>query len=390
MNLKKKLSGPLLVVGLASPLMLVNCNGLPIPGGSCDELDTGNFASFTLEGVAPDVTANIKGFVEASFNLNKLTVDLETDLIAVCGELGKAAGMGEEEVKAEPKEGEGATKVCEAVAAKVKGMLSGAGELKVEIGEPSCYVPIDAMVECYKGCGAAVSPGEFEASCEGGEISGTCEAECKGTCTVEAGAECGGSCGGTCEGKCDGKDSKGSCSGKCEGKCSASCKMEGKADCKGSCSGGCSAEIKAPKCSGEFKPPKVDVSCQMNCTAATAAQATCDPPSVKVTLGGEAGADVKGLVTGIEAAVPKIIAIGTGRAKSLVAVGEGLVKQGMGLKDSIAKLTPGLGAVKAGVCIAGALGLAKSAGASMSGSVSASASVSGSFSAGGSAEAGGG
>jgi len=388
MSLKKKLSGPLLVIGLVSPL-LVNCDGLPIPGGSCDELDSGNFATFTLEGVAPDVTANIKGFVEASYNLNKLTVDLETDLIAVCGELGKAAGMGEEELKAEPKEGEGATKVCEAVAAKVKGMLSGAGEINIEIGEPSCYVPIEAMAECFKGCGSPVEPGEFAASCEGGEISGTCEGECKGTCTVEAGGECSGTCEGGCEGKCDGNDSDGgTCAGKCEGKCTSSCKMEAAADCKGNCSGGCSVDIKAPKCSGEFKPPKVSVDCQMTCTAQTAAQATCDPPSVKVTLGGDANADVKGLIKGIETAVPKIIKIGTGRAKALVATGEGLVKQGMGLKDSIAKLTPGVGAIKAGVCIAGALGLAKSAGASMSGSVSASASISGSMSAGGSAEGG--
>ena len=121
------------------------------------------------------------------------------------------------------------------------------------------------------------SNGEAKVSCEGGEISGKCDAECKGNCTVEAGAKCEGSCGGTCEGsceanfagkcdgncngKCDGKDTKGKCAGTCDGKCEGS----GKGSCSGTCKGSCSASApcRAGKvqgtcsggCSVDFKEP---------------------------------------------------------------------------------------------------------------------------------------
>jgi hypothetical protein len=266
LKLWKGVAGSALLLGLASPL-LMNCNGLPgIPGASCDELKTGDFANFKLEGNA-EATAKFKGFLESVFTLDKLAAEMEVGLIASCGELGTAIGMGPAEVKADPAGGEGAKKVCEAVAAKVGGMIKANAEAKlsVEIGEPKCYADIEALTKCFGECGAAISPGEFKAACEGGELAGTCEGDCSGSCSAEAGVQCKGTCSGTCEGKCDGKDSKGNCAGKCDGKCSAGCKLEGGAKCEGTCSGGCSVEIKAPKCTGEFKPPSVSADCQMSC-----------------------------------------------------------------------------------------------------------------------------
>ncbi|MEZ4442463.1 MAG: hypothetical protein R3B72_25445 [Polyangiaceae bacterium] len=383
MSFWKKVSAPLLLIGLASPA-LVNCDALGglVPGMDCPALKDGNFAQLKFEASA-EVNAQLTGFLEAVYSLDQLALEMETNLIASCGELGLAIGMDEASVTAEPSGGEGAKKVCMAVAEKIKGTLSAAGSvsLSVDIGAPSCKADIDALMDCYAGCGAAIDPGEISASCEGGEISGKCSGECKGSCTVEAGAQCGGTCGAKCEGECDGecsaKNEDGSCAGKCDGTCngtcSASCKVEGKADCSGECSGGCSVEMEAPKCSGEFKPPSVSADCQMNCSAKTAAKVQCDPPSVNIKVEGEASADIQALVDGLQVALPKIVNIQIGMGQRLVAQGKALVEAGQALPSIAANA--GLQAVG---CIAGAAEMAVSASASVSVNVEASASVSGS------------
>lgn len=382
MSFWKKVSAPILLAGLASPA-LVNCNGLPgIPGADCPALKDGNFANLQLQGDAA-VQGKLKGFLEAVYSLDKLALEMEATLIASCGELGVAIGMDAAKTKAEPKGGEGAKAVCGAVAGEIKAKLSAnaSAKLSVELGEPKCYVDIDAMTACLGECGAAIEPGKLDASCEGGEISGTCEAECKGSCTVEAGAGCEGECGGSCKGDCEGECSakgadgkcSGSCKGKCKGECTASCKMEGKAQCSGNCSGGCSAEVKAPKCSGEFKPPSVDPSCHMNCTAKTAASAKCDPPTVAIKIEGDAKGELKGLVDGLQVALPKIVNMQIGMGKKLLATCEAIVKGGAEL-PSIAS-SAGLQAV---ACIGMAVQMAAGASASVSVNVEASASVGGS------------
>ena len=371
MTFWKKVSAPVLLAGLAAPA-LINCNGLPIPGADCPALKDGNFAALKLEGSA-EVQGELKGFLEAVYNLDKLAVDMEAGLIASCGELGKAAGVDEASLKAEADGGEGAKKVCLAVADKIKATLSAAGDLSLslELGEPRCEVNIEAMNSCLGECGAAIDPGEFSAACEGGEVSGTCEGECSGTCILEAGAECNGTCEGKCEGKCDGEDSSGSCAGTCEGTCSAACKVEGAASCSGSCSGGCSVDLKAPSCSGTFKPPSVDVDCHANCVAKTAADVKCTPPSLAISVEGEASAEIQGLIDGLQVALPKIVEIQIGMGKRLVDVGQTIVAKGKALPQVAS--SAGLQAIG---CVAMAAEMAISASASISLSVEASASVS--------------
>lgn len=408
LKLWKSVAGPALMLGLAAPV-LVNCNGLPgIPGAECNELQTGDFTNFQLEGNA-EATAKFKGFLEAVFTLDKLAVEMEAGLIASCAELGAELGMGEAELKAEPSGGEGAKKVCEAVAAKVSGTLkaSAGAKLSLDIGEPKCYVDIDAMTECLAGCGAKIDPGGLEASCEGGEIAGSCEGKCEGGCSAEGGVKCTGACEGTCEGKCDGKcegsaggkaeggkaegggggECKGKCDGKCEGTCSASCKMEGEAKCEGTCSGGCDVEMKAPKCTGEFKPPNVDMECHMNCQAKTAASASCDPPSVNIKVEGQASADIEKLVAALQISLPKIVKIQLGTGKRLVGVVEGVVK-GVAELPSVAASLAGMAALKAAACATMAVEMSGAASASINVNVEASASVGGSASGEASGEAG--
>jgi hypothetical protein len=151
--------------------------------------------------------------------------------------------------------------------------------------------------------------------------------------------------------------------------------MKGKADCKGSCSGGCSAEMKAPKCSGEYKPPNVDVQCHANCVAKTAGQVKCSPPGATVKIEGDAKAqaDLKAIADGLQVALPKIKVIAEGMLPRLKATGEVLVQTGKDLPQIASKA--GLQAV---ACIAMAAEMAVSASASVSVNVEASASVSGS------------
>lgn len=389
MRFWKTLSAPMLLVGLMSPV-LVNCDGLAIPGADCAPMKDGNFADLKLSADAA-VNTKLKGFLEAVYNYDKIAVEMEASLIASCKEIGVAAGVDEAKLAAEPKAGEGAKAVCGAAADGVKAKLSAAGSasLSVELGEPKCTVDIEAMNTCLGDCGAAVEPGEFEASCEGGEISGSCEAECSGTCTIEAGANCEGKCGGDCKGKCDGNTSEGGkCEGKCEGECTASCEMEGKAECSGSCSGGCSAEMKAPKCSGDFKPPKVDVQCHGNCMAKTAGSASCTPPSISIKVEGEGGAELEALVKGLEVALPKVVEIQIGTAKSLVATGKVLGTTAAELPAVASGVGMEFAAQAVGcIAMAGDMVVAASGGVSLN--VEASANVSGSVSGGGEGEASG-
>lgn len=409
---------PFAVLAISAPL-LVNCGSLKnLPGpagdladaaGGCDEFAAGNFGSLKAD-------AKAMGFLEASFNFKKLTVDLEADLIASCAELGKAIGADEASLKAEPNDGEGAKKVCGAVSAKIDGILkaSAGAKLDISVEKPECFADIEALNKCYSTCGAAVSPGELSASCKGGEISGSCEGTCEGSCSVEAGAECKGSCsgscsgscdagfsgtcGGNCDGKCDGKNTKGKCAGTCEGKCdakaegscsgscsgtcSASCEVKGQAECKGRCEGGCKGTVKEPKCSGEFEPPKVDLSCQANCSVKTMGEVKCDPPRVVIKTQGQANAELTKLIGALQVSLPKIAAIQLGAAEKLGKAGAGVAAQGEGMVSAAST-----GSAKLLVCLKAAVEANLSAAASVDVNVKASASVS--ASAKGEAKAGG-
>jgi hypothetical protein len=421
-NRWKLFAMPVVMLGLASPL-LVNCGAVPtgaLPGplkdaadaaGGCDEMKTGGFADLKFQGGA-QVEGKIKGFLDASYSLNKVVADMELGLIASCGKLGKDLGLSDAELKADAGGGKGAEKVCGAVSAKLSGVLKANADAKltVQVDPPKCYADIDFMTKCLGDCGSPVTGGKLEASCKGGEISGKCDAECKGQCTVDAGAACTGTCkascsgkcevgfkgtcGGKCDGKCDGKDSKGAacagtcegkcdakaegtCSGTCEGKCSGSCELKAAAKCSGSCTGGCSAEIKAPKCSGDFEPPNVSVECQMQCTAKSAATATCDPPNVRVVASGKANAEATKLIAALQASLPDIVKVQLGSAKKLSGAVQGVSKAGVEVKDVALKAGG-----KAAACVAAGIQASASASASIDVNIKASASVNASASGG--------
>jgi hypothetical protein len=385
----KKASAPLLLASLASPLLL-NCailnQAASVAGAGCPAvtaLETGDFSTVKLQG---DAKGELKGFLEAVYDVKKLSVETETSLIAACGELGKSLGMDEAVLKGEPADGEGAKKVCGGVSEKIKAMVNAAGDAKlvVTVTEPHCNIDIDSMLGCYQACGVTVDPGALEASCEGGEISGQCGGECKGSCTVEGAASCTGECDGNCTGKCDGKpmSEAGVCTGKCEGKCDAACKVTGKANCEGTCSGSCSATVKAPQCSGTFKPPSVDLGCQIGCSSKAYKMLKCQPPRVKVTAESKVKTDLGKLVKALEASLPKIIDIELGMGKRAQAQAEALVAYSAKM-PSLAQA----GGTQGVVCVANGTEVGQKALASLKASVNVSVSVKASASVSGSASA---
>jgi hypothetical protein len=129
-NRWKLISMPVVMLGLASPL-LVNCSG-GIPGvktpgivddlagaaSGCDEMKDGDFAKVTVKG-GGQVEAKIKGFLEAAHGFSKVTLEMQADLIKSCTELGLAVGVPEADLKSEVQDDKAVEKACNAVAAKV-------------------------------------------------------------------------------------------------------------------------------------------------------------------------------------------------------------------------------------------------------------------------------
>ncbi|MBI4702115.1 MAG: hypothetical protein HY744_13355 [Deltaproteobacteria bacterium] len=361
---------------------LPGCNGLAaFPAASCGELGGGDLSVLEIEGQA-EISRRGKAFAAAARELDALALRLEVSLIASCRELGLALDMDAGSVTAAPDGGEGAKDVCEAVADRARGILSANkdAKLSVEILAPKCYADLDAFGRCLGECGSALSRAEIEVSCKGAAILGTCEAECQGACTLPPGAACKGRCNGKCDGSCNGTAAEGKsaskCEGSCEGRCSGTCEVMGQPKCEGRCAGGCSAELKAPKCSGKLKPSKVEPGCLIGCTGRGAASVACDPPGVLVTAGGKLDESVTKLASALETALPKIAEIQLGRARSAQAAAADVVAAGAELQDLVRKLEPGPKALKAGICVADAVGLAGSAWASLGVSVNAGASVS--------------
>ena len=413
------------IAALGGALALVDCGGklpgaapggnngspggLPglsqIPGGSCPADIANASAIYSANfGLDAALEGKVKAALAAGANLQGIAADLETQVATACGNLAKDLGA----TDIEPKDkgpGKRAEAACNA-AAKALGEIKAKakGSLKVEVKAPKCSASVKAMADCAGKCDATVKPGSVKATCEGGEISGKCNAECKGTCTVQAGAKCegtcGGSCSGTCEGtidgkcdgKCDGKESKGkpcagtcdgkcagkanaACSGTCKGECSASCKMETKGKCAGECSGGCSVDFEAPKCSGEVKPPEMSAECKANCDAEVNAKVECEPAHVTVKLEGaaDAAAGTK-LKTALEKDLPALLKVTMGM-KGRVEKAVGNVKVALEGGEAAVK-GGGTGALKVASCFASSLKAQAEASVQINVSIKASASAS--------------
>jgi hypothetical protein len=366
----KLLSAPLVVIGLASPMLSLSSGckkhdpnalspvatsapGVPM---TCEEMRSGEFSGVQFTAAA-DVSARIKALLVGTHTLGLASVQFEKELIAACAELGTAAGVRDADLKAEPDAGKGAEKVCAAASNKTSEVMRKLKEAKVllsvEYDPPRCYVGVEAAQKCLADCGSP-SKVDIRAACTGGDLSGKCSGRCQGTCTMEASdASTSGACRGVCSGKCD-HDFRGKCGGKCDGTCDGSptkgkkkcvgicdgsCSEKGEGVCSGKCDGACSGpwepreqikcaghcggicaggEVAAPQCSGEFSPPGLDSVCQASCGALSALNARCEAPVIRVlSKGGKQNADTQRFLAGVQSAYPKILRLLLGVGKKL-------------------------------------------------------------------------
>jgi hypothetical protein len=424
----QRVGGALIAAAMLASPLLMDCgkkgmSGVPgadkIPGdlpGGCPaniaDAQAVMAANFGLQG---ELEGKVKAALAAGANLQKIAVDLEAEVATACGTLAKDLGADDAALK--PKE-EGPGKKAEAACAAAAKMIGefkakAKGTLKVDVKPPVCSASMSAMADCAGKCDATVKPGEAKVECEGGKISGECSGKCEGECSVQAGAKCEGSCSGeckgecsaeisgkcdgTCEGKCDGKDTKGKCAGTCDGKCkgnaeascsgtckgtcSATCTATAKGSCAGECSGKCDVEMKAPKCSGEVKPPEVSAECKASCQAEVNGKLECRPASVFVKVDGAADVQAAAKLKAVLAKdLPAILKVSIGMKDKV----EGVVGNVKASLEGVQAAVSGGGdaALKVGACFVGSLQAQADAAVSIDVSVKASASASGSASAG--------
>ncbi|MFO0736666.1 MAG: hypothetical protein U0270_12345 [Labilithrix sp.] len=363
--------------------------------------------------------AKLKAGTAAAVSIQGFAAQVDADLKGACTGLAKDLGA-----TGDWKDGKSACEAAIKAMGDVKAKMGAKAAINLVFEPPRCEADMNVMADCAGKCDVKASGGKAKVECEPGKLSGKCDANCEGSCDVQAGAKCdgecsgscdaevSGSCSGKCNGKCDGKDSKGaSCAGKCDGKCEGgtvkgqckgkcggSCQLKASAKCEGTCSGKCSAEMKAPKCTGEVKPPEMSADCKAHCDADVSAKMTCTPAKVGLAITGSADAKAEAqFKAAVEKNFPLIlkVAVGMGeRAAKLAGEIKVVIEGVQGSVEAIAKTsgdakkaTMVAGQITAclGETFKGALGAAGSLKANVDVSVNVKASASASGSAGGSA-----
>lgn len=369
-------------------------------------------ANFGLDG---ELEGKVRASLAASADLQGIAADVEAEVATACGNLAKDLGASDADLT--PKEegpGKKAEAACNAAVKAISEMKAkAAGRLTVSVKPPVCVASVNAMADCAAKCDATLKPGSVKVDCEGGKLSGKCDAKCEGTCDLEAGAKCEGTCGGsckgdctaemsgkcdgTCNGKCDGKNSSAKCAGICEGtckgkvdaqcrgeckgECDATCTVQAHGECKGECSGSCSVEFKEPKCSGEVKPPQMSAECKAHCNASVNAKLECRPAVVTVVA--TASVDVSAaakLKKAFEKDLPALLKVTLGMRGKLESITSNVTASLEGAKSVVT--ASGSAALKVGGCFAESLKAEADASVQIKVSVKASASASASAGAG--------
>lgn len=418
----RTLHWPFLGLVLASPV-LMHCGGMPaisgvpkvpgVPGNCPDVANVDAVANFDWANefqLNAEAATKLKGGITAAINLQELAAQIDGDLKLACGNLAKDLGA-----PGDFADGKSACEAAIKAMGDIKGKLGGKVKLALDVTPPKCGVSLDAMADCAASCDAKLYGGKAEVKCEGGELSGKCDATCQGSCQLEAAATCSGTCqgscdaqfkgtcSGTCDGKCNGKNVNGVCNGTCEGKCdsgasgeckgncSGTCELKAGGTCQGTCSGSCSVAMKEPSCSGEVKAPEMSADCKASCDAKLSGQATCSPAKVKLAIDGAADAEAAArFKAAVEKNLPDILKIAVGMKDRVVGVTasvKGVVEGAEAAVKGAASASP-VAAAALTACVAAPFKGAIDAVASIQASVDVSVQVNASVSASGSASAG--
>lgn len=351
-----------LVTGLASGLA---CDvslptNIPIPASitgaakaaACPEWGSGNVIGASFTGDAA-LNAQISAFVQASIDIERVANQAYANITAACVKMGKDLGVPEDQLQGTSTDS--ASAPCNAVAAKIDGIVKANAAVKVSYQPPRCQMDANFKASCEAECGLEVDPGKVVASCEPAKLSGYCQ----GTCT----GQCEGTCTGECQGECTAKDAQGRCVGECKGTCSGSCDATCHAKCEGT--------WKAPRCEVEVEQSKVKADCSANCEASAKFRASCQPPKLEVTTSAQ-GEAMTTLVATLEANLPALIQAQLRLSKQLAGDIKIVINSGKQLQGQL-----GSAGGKAIACVSSAVGALAQASIKINVSVKASASVSG-------------
>ena len=317
-------------------------------------------------GLDVETAAKLESSLRAAAELRGIAKTIRMELKGTCGALARDLGQNP---------GKTAQSACKAAARGIKQLRAKAGgKFVVDIVPPKCAASAELMGNCAAECDVNVKPGEVKLKCEGGKLSGRCDAKCKGSCHVEAGASCKGrchgectanfkgDCHGECNGKCNGKSTGGamSCDGTCVGSCSAGargtcggsckgeCEIKGSAKCEGTCTGGCSVEMKAPHCTGSVKPPKMSAECKAECDARVSAKLQCTKPRVVARFAGVVDAQAaKTLATALRTHLPGILKVSVGMKNHLVRAAGKVKTVVKGMETTVKAMSQGTGSAGA-------------------------------------------
>lgn len=311
----------------------------------------------------PKVGAKVKAGVMAGSDLTALAASIDADLKTSCSGLAKGLG-GSGDYKSGTEACQGAVKQI----GELKAKIGPNATIAVAVKAPVCSASLDAVADCAGKCDASVKGGKADIKCEGGEVSGICDADCTGKCELSAAATCSGTCTGSCDadfsgtcrgrcaGTCDGKEVDGACTGKCEGscaadangscagKCSGSCESNASGKCEGTCTGKCSVALKEPTCSGQVVPPKMSAECKSTCDVHGSTHLVCTKPEVVVNITGSADADAAAQYkSAVEANLPQILKVALGMRSKLEGVvvnGKTTIEGGIAAGQAVVKGRP--------------------------------------------------
>jgi modification target Cys-rich repeat protein len=189
-------------------------------GGVSGEVDPNTCGNYALM----DGGNKLKAFLQATKDLERVSVETVQVVKNSCEMIGREMGMGDADFQGEAKDV--CAKVYGTLRDNMKVSFKAQGGLKIKYKPAVCRVDIDAQAKAAAEC-------EGKASADvGATCTGACHGRCDGTCAGKAGT---GGSGGECNGEC-----KGTCHGECEGHA----KVNASAQCRASASVKASVDVK--------------------------------------------------------------------------------------------------------------------------------------------------
>jgi hypothetical protein len=325
----------------------------------------------STEGCDPDgeLDPAVRRFMEASNRFGDAAAGIEGDVLTACANIARDLGAEDTWSRLEGSDqvsnaaGTGACDVATRLAeARILEAGQASASLSLVVSRGECHYDFEAQAQCEAGCAlnTVCDSGTVETRCEPGELSVMCQAQCEAGSTCEGSdlpANCTGQCEATCQGQCAGScvaedgsvtendpNCRGKCSSSCNGTCRGLCKVEAPEgvacgiDVR--CTGECTGSYSDPVCTSEFTPPTctVDASCYASCAAEVAANAVCDPPTIRVFVDLHVAPELQPLVATLERNLPALFQAAEQKGRVLLDAAGDLEESGIVVQDRLEDL----------------------------------------------------